>query len=48
MMHTGVATSLGELLATLVPVGRDPALVFIFCVLAVVVSETTSNTAGAS
>lgn len=48
MMQTGVAKSLGELLATLVPVGRDPALVFIFCLLAVMVSETTSNTASAN
>jgi sodium-dependent dicarboxylate transporter 2/3/5 len=48
MMQTGVAKALGELLATLVPVGRDPALVFIFCLLAVIVSETTSNTASAN
>jgi sodium-dependent dicarboxylate transporter 2/3/5 len=32
----------------LVPIGRDPALVFIFCLLAVAVSETTSNTASAN
>jgi len=48
MMQAGVAKALGELLATLVPVGRDPALVFIFCLLAVAVSETTSNTASAN
>lgn len=48
MMDTGVAAALGELLARWVPAGRDPLLVFVFCLLAVAVSETTSNTASAT
>jgi solute carrier family 13 (sodium-dependent dicarboxylate transporter), member 2/3/5 len=48
MMQTGMATALGELLALYVPGGHSPALVFIFCLLAVAVSETTSNTASAN
>lgn len=48
MMQTGVAKALGELLALYVPGGHSPALVFIFCLLAVAVSETTSNTASAN
>lgn len=48
MMQTGMAKSLGELLALYVPSGNSPALVFIFCLLAVLVSETTSNTASAN
>jgi sodium-dependent dicarboxylate transporter 2/3/5 len=48
MMQTGVAKALGELLALYVPGGQSPALVFIFCALAIAVSETTSNTASAN
>jgi sodium-dependent dicarboxylate transporter 2/3/5 len=48
MMQTGVATALGALLAQYMPSGNSPALVFIFCLLAVIVSETTSNTASAN
>ena len=48
MMETGVATALGALLATYVPAGNSPLLVFIFCLLAIGVSETTSNTASAN
>ncbi|MBX3027222.1 SLC13/DASS family transporter [bacterium] len=48
MMDTGVATSLGTLLASYVPAGHSPWLVFAFSLLAIVVSETTSNTASAN
>jgi sodium-dependent dicarboxylate transporter 2/3/5 len=48
MMDTGVAASLGKLLASYVPAGHSPQLVFVFCLLAIMVSETTSNTAGAN
>jgi sodium-dependent dicarboxylate transporter 2/3/5 len=48
MMQTGMAKALGELLAAYVPSGNSPLLVLIFCLLAVVVSETTSNTASAN
>ena len=48
MMDTGVAKALGELLASYVPPGHSPWLVLAFCVLAVGVSETTSNTASAN
>lgn len=48
MMETGVATALGTLLASFVPAGHSPLLVFIFCLLAIAVSETTSNTASAN
>jgi sodium-dependent dicarboxylate transporter 2/3/5 len=48
MIQTGMAKALGELLALYVPSGQSPLLVFIFCVLAVAVSETTSNTASAN
>jgi sodium-dependent dicarboxylate transporter 2/3/5 len=48
MMQTGVARALGELLAQYVPSGQSPFLVLIFCLLAVLVSETTSNTASAN
>jgi sodium-dependent dicarboxylate transporter 2/3/5 len=48
MMDTGVAKALGELLASYVPPGHSPWLVLGFCVLAVGVSETTSNTASAN
>jgi sodium-dependent dicarboxylate transporter 2/3/5 len=48
MMQTGVANGLGALLATWVPAGRNPLLVFVFCLMAVAVSETTSNTASAN
>jgi sodium-dependent dicarboxylate transporter 2/3/5 len=48
MIQTGMAKALGDLLALYVPGGQSPALVFIFCLLAVAVSETTSNTASAN
>jgi sodium-dependent dicarboxylate transporter 2/3/5 len=48
MMQTGLATALGGWLALYVPGGNSAALVFIFCLLAVTVSETTSNTASAN
>ncbi|MFN8642375.1 MAG: SLC13 family permease [Candidatus Binatia bacterium] len=48
MMETGVATALGSLLASYVPTGQSPLLVLIFCLLAIGVSETTSNTASAN
>jgi sodium-dependent dicarboxylate transporter 2/3/5 len=48
MTQTGMATALGQTLAAHVPMSRDPALVFIFCLLAIAVSETTSNTASAN
>jgi sodium-dependent dicarboxylate transporter 2/3/5 len=48
MMQTGVAAALGESLAQYVPSGHSPWLVLIFCSLAVIVSETTSNTASAN
>jgi sodium-dependent dicarboxylate transporter 2/3/5 len=48
MMQTGVAAALGTFLAQYVPTGRSPALVFIFALLAIAVSETTSNTASAN
>lgn len=48
MMETGVADGLGRLLASFVPDGHSPLLVFIFSLLAIAVSETTSNTASAN
>jgi sodium-dependent dicarboxylate transporter 2/3/5 len=48
MMQTGMAKSLGVLLAQFLPAHNGPALVFVFALLAVVVSETTSNTASAN
>jgi sodium-dependent dicarboxylate transporter 2/3/5 len=48
MMETGVAKSLGTLLAFYVPAGHSPLVVFVFCLLAIAVSETTSNTASAN
>ena len=48
MMDTGVAAALGKLLASYVPAGHSPQLVFMFCLLAIAVSETTSNTASAN
>ncbi|HSP99017.1 MAG TPA: DASS family sodium-coupled anion symporter [Candidatus Dormibacteraeota bacterium] len=48
MMDTGVAAALGKLLASFVPAGHSPQLVFMFCLLAIAVSETTSNTASAN
>ena len=48
MIQTGMAKALGELLALYVPAGQSPLLVLIFCLLAVGVSETTSNTASAN
>lgn len=48
MMETGVAKALGTLLGSYVPAGHSPLLVFVFCVLAIAVSETTSNTASAN
>lgn len=48
MMETGVAKALGTLLASYVPAGHSPLLVFVFCLLAIAVSETTSNTASAN
>ncbi len=48
MMQTGMAKALGELLALYVPAHGGPALVFVFALLAVIVSETTSNTASAN
>jgi sodium-dependent dicarboxylate transporter 2/3/5 len=48
MNDTGVAAALGGLLASYVPAGDSPMLVFVFCLLAIAVSETTSNTASAN
>ena len=48
MNDTGVAAALGRLLASYVPAGNSPMLVFVFCLLAIAVSETTSNTASAN
>ncbi len=48
MMQSGMAAALGTLLAQWVPAGHSVSLVFIFCLLAIVVSETTSNTASAN
>ncbi|MDX2166937.1 MAG: SLC13 family permease [Deltaproteobacteria bacterium] len=48
MMQTGMAQALGALLAQFLPSHNGPALVFLFALLAVVVSETTSNTASAN
>jgi sodium-dependent dicarboxylate transporter 2/3/5 len=48
MMESGMATALGALLAAWVPAGHSPALVLVFALLAIVVSETTSNTASAN
>jgi sodium-dependent dicarboxylate transporter 2/3/5 len=48
MMQSGMAAALGALLAQWVPAGHSVGLVFIFSLLAIVVSETTSNTASAN
>lgn len=48
MLHSGLAQALGNALAGYVPTQHGPVLVFIFCLLAVAVSETTSNTASAN
>lgn len=48
MMDTGVAAALGTLLASYVPAGHGSLLVFMFGLLAIIVSETTSNTASAN
>ena len=48
MIQTGLATAFGEMLAAYVPSGQNPLLVLIFCLLAIAVSETTSNTASAN
>ena len=48
MMQSGLTAALGTTLAAYVPAGNSPALVFVVCLLAVAVSETTSNTASAN
>lgn len=48
MMQTGVAGALGAALAGYVPAGNEVLLVLVFCLLAIIVSETTSNTASAN
>ncbi len=48
MLYSGLAQALGDALAPYVPARHGPALVFVFCFLAVAVSETTSNTASAN
>lgn len=48
MIQTGLAQALGQALAGYVPPGESPLLVVIFCVLAIAVSEATSNTAAAN
>jgi sodium-dependent dicarboxylate transporter 2/3/5 len=48
MIHTGLARALGETLAGYVPSGDSPLLVVIFCLVAIAVSEATSNTAAAN
>lgn len=48
MMQTGVAAALGTALAGYVPGGSAPLMVLLFCALAILVSETTSNTASAN
>lgn len=48
MIHTGLATGLGEGLAGYLPPGGSAALVLLFCGLAIAASEVTSNTASAN
>jgi sodium-dependent dicarboxylate transporter 2/3/5 len=48
MIQTGMAKALGEALSVYLPAHGGIGLVFIVCALAVVVSETTSNTASAN
>ena len=48
MIQTGMAKALGEALSAYVPVQGGIGLVFVVCTLAIVVSETTSNTASAN
>lgn len=48
MISSGLATALGKALAVYVPAGGSPLLVMIFCLLAIAVSEVTSNTASAN
>jgi sodium-dependent dicarboxylate transporter 2/3/5 len=48
MIRSGLADALGAALAGLVPGAVRPLLVLLFCVLAIGVSETTSNTASAN
>jgi sodium-dependent dicarboxylate transporter 2/3/5 len=48
MIQSGFAAALGDALAAYVPAGDSPFLVLIFCLLAIGVSETTSNTASAN
>lgn len=47
MIGTGLAQGLGKALASYVPAG-GPLLVFLSCLFAIAVSETTSNTASAN
>lgn len=48
MIQSGLAEALGKTLADYVPSDSSPLLVLIFCLLAIAVSETTSNTASAN
>jgi solute carrier family 13 (sodium-dependent dicarboxylate transporter), member 2/3/5 len=48
MIQSGMAKSLGEMLSAYVPGHDGFALVFVVCLVAIVVSETTSNTASAN
>jgi len=48
MIESGMAKALGETLASYVPPGSTSLLVLVFCLLAITVSETTSNTASAN
>ncbi|MEO8605013.1 MAG: DASS family sodium-coupled anion symporter [bacterium] len=48
MTQSGMAHALGTSLAAYVPAGNSSVLVFVCCLLAIAVSETTSNTASAN
>jgi len=48
MIRSGLADAVGVALAGVIPTGSRPLLVLLFCLLAIGVSETTSNTASAN
>ncbi len=48
MFRTGLAKAVGDGLVSLTGAGSEVALTFLFCFVAVVISETTSNTAAAT
>jgi sodium-dependent dicarboxylate transporter 2/3/5 len=48
MIDTGFARTLGDVISGYVPSGDSPLLVAVFCLLAIGVSEVTSNTASAN